>query len=112
MISSAAKRKIKAKDDKMLTLERYFESCGRDLSRTLSWTKWYGLYQNLALAVASHARKRDFSKTMAAIVQEKDLTNKVWATQISKQQLRPNTSWNNLEQKKHENANQIEKKIA
>ena len=49
MVSSAAKRKIKAKDDKMLTLERYFESCGRDLSRTLSWTKWYGLYQNWLL---------------------------------------------------------------
>ena len=36
MVSSAAKRKIKAKGDKMLTLERYFESCGRDLSRSLS----------------------------------------------------------------------------
>ena len=34
--SPAAKRKIKAKDDKMLALEQYFESCGRDLSRTLS----------------------------------------------------------------------------
>ena len=33
---SAAKRKIKAKGNKMLTLERYFESCGRDLSRSLS----------------------------------------------------------------------------
>ena len=36
MVSSAAKRKIKAKGNKMLTLERYFESCGRDLSRSLS----------------------------------------------------------------------------
>ena len=36
MVSSAAKRKIKAKGDKMLTLERYFESCGRHLSRSLS----------------------------------------------------------------------------
>ena len=36
MLSSAAKREIKAKGDKMLTLERYFESCGRDLSRSLS----------------------------------------------------------------------------
>ena len=36
MVSSATKRKIKAKGDKMLTLERYFESCGRDLSRSLS----------------------------------------------------------------------------
>jgi len=36
MVSSAAKRKIKAKGDKMLTLERYFKSCGRDLSRSLS----------------------------------------------------------------------------
>ena len=62
MVSSAAKRKIKTKDDKMLTLERYFESCGRDLSKTLSWTKWYGLYLNLALAVTSRARKRDFSE--------------------------------------------------
>ena len=35
MDSLAAKRKIQTKDDKMLTLERYFESCGRDLSRTL-----------------------------------------------------------------------------
>ena len=112
MVSLTAKRKIKTKDDKMLTLERYFESCGRNLSKTLSWTKWYGLYQNLALAVTSRARKHDFSKTMAATVQEKDLTNKTWATQISKQRLRPNTSWNNLEQKKHENENQIEKKIA
>ena len=39
MISSETKREMKAKDDKMLTLERYFESCGRDLSRCLSWTK-------------------------------------------------------------------------
>ena len=36
MVSSAAKRKIKAKGNKMLTLERYFESRGRDLSRSLS----------------------------------------------------------------------------
>ena len=36
MVFSAAKRKIKAKGNKMLTLERYFESCGRDLSRSLS----------------------------------------------------------------------------
>ena len=62
MVSSAAKRKIKTKGNKMLTLERYFESCGRDLSGSLSWTKWYGLHQNLALGVASHARKRDFSE--------------------------------------------------
>ena len=39
MISSETKREMKAKDDKMLTLERYFESCRRDLSRCLSWTK-------------------------------------------------------------------------
>ena len=32
MIFSEAKPEMKAKDDKMLTLERYFESCRRDLS--------------------------------------------------------------------------------
>ena len=36
MISSKTKPEMKAKDDKMLTLERYFESCRRDLSRCLS----------------------------------------------------------------------------
>ena len=36
MIFSEAKPEMKAKDDKMLTLERYFESCRRDLSRCLS----------------------------------------------------------------------------
>ena len=36
MISSETKPEMKAKDDKMLTLERYFESCRRDLSRCLS----------------------------------------------------------------------------
>ena len=32
----SSKTKTKAKGEKMLTLERYFESCGRDLSRSLS----------------------------------------------------------------------------
>ena len=36
MVSLATKRKMKAKDDKMLTLERYFESYRRDFSRCLS----------------------------------------------------------------------------
>ena len=36
MIFSEAKPEMKAKDDKMLILERYFESCRRDLSRCLS----------------------------------------------------------------------------
>ena len=35
MIFSEAKPEMKAKDDKMLILERYFESCRRDLSRCL-----------------------------------------------------------------------------
>ena len=35
MVSLATKRKMKTKDDKMLTLERYFESCRRDFSRCL-----------------------------------------------------------------------------
>ena len=60
MVSSAAKRKIKAKSDKMLTLERYFESCGRDLSEVLVRQNDM-VYTNLALA-ASHARKRDLSE--------------------------------------------------
>ena len=74
MIFSETKRDMKTKDDKMLTLERYFESCRRDLSRCLSWTKRFGLYQTLAHTIASHDRKCDF--LMAATIREKYLPNK------------------------------------
>ena len=30
---------MEAKDDKMMISQRYFEGCGRDLSRCPSWTK-------------------------------------------------------------------------
>ena len=66
-VSSAAKRKIKAKGDKMLTLERYFESCGRDLSGSFVRLLIQRIAPALQWVYAFLVRARSFFKFFQAI---------------------------------------------